>query len=210
MADIISRAQRHYIMSQVRSANTKPERKLRKALFEKGFRYRLYVKTLPGTPDIVLPRYRTAIFVNGCFWHGHHGCKKHVIPETRRDFWKDKIIRNRERDMNNYQKLEALAWHVITVWECELSRKNIEATTERLSAEIRSNEKKWQEYLLRRKEDRQFSIEQNRKHREIVSQLEAELDRQFLVPTRIRRASKEELNTPVENNLYEYITEQSL
>lgn len=210
MADMISRTQRHYIMSQVRSTNTKPERKLRKALFEKGFRYRLYVKTLPGTPDIVLPRYRTAIFVNGCFWHGHHGCKKHVIPETHRDFWKDKIIRNRERDMKNYQKLEALAWYVITVWECELSRTNIEATTERLSAEIRSNEKKWQEYLLRRKEDRQFSIEQNRKHREIVSQLEAALDRQFLVPTRIRRASKEELNTPVENNLYEYITEQSL
>ena len=95
MADKDSEKQRHYIMSRIRSTNTKPEIKLRKALFEKGYRYRVNVKTLPGKPDIVLPKYRTIIFVNGCFWHGHDVCKHYTVPETNTEFWVEKVRRNK-------------------------------------------------------------------------------------------------------------------
>ena len=137
MADKVSIKQRHYIMSRVRSINTKPEIKLRKALFEKGFRYRVNVKTLPGKPDIVLPKYRTAIFVNGCFWHGHSGCKYYTVPETNVEFWVEKVRKNKERDAVNVQRLESLSWSCVTIWECELRPKQRETTLQRLLTLLR-------------------------------------------------------------------------
>lgn len=108
------------MMAKVRSENTDPEMLVRKELFKRGYRYRLHVKTLPGTPDIVLPKYRCAIFVNGCFWHGHENCKRAKLPETNKDFWYKKIEKNKARDIENGEHLNALGWKVATIWECEL------------------------------------------------------------------------------------------
>lgn len=121
MTDIFSTEKRSDIMSKIRSKGTKPEIKLRKALFARGFRYRTNDKRLPGTPDIVLPKYGTVIFVNGCFWHHHPGCKIATTPKSNTEFWQNKIKRNRQRDLENYWKLGELGWEVIVVWECELS-----------------------------------------------------------------------------------------
>ena len=107
-------------MSCVKSKNTKPEIWVRKYLFACGFRYRINVKKLPGTPDIVLPKYKTAIFVNGCFWHGHKNCRYFVIPKTRTEWWLDKINRNIDRDQANILALKKSGWRVITIWECQL------------------------------------------------------------------------------------------
>lgn len=98
MADSLTSEERHRNMSQIRSKDTSPEIKVRRALFYSGFRYRINVKTLPGTPDLVLPKYRTCIFVNGCFWHGHKGCRQYTVPKTNREYWIDKVRRNKERD----------------------------------------------------------------------------------------------------------------
>ena len=108
-------------MSHIRSINSKPEEIVRKYLFSQGFRYRKNVKKLPGCPDIVLPKYRTVIFVNGCFWH-RHDCSRFVWPSSNQDYWRPKILRNVERDKKNTEELKALGWNVITVWECELKR----------------------------------------------------------------------------------------
>ena len=116
---------RSYNMSRIRSKNTKPEEKVRKYLFSQGFRYRKNVKSLPGCPDIVLPKYRTIIFVNGCFWHKHEGCSKFVWPKTNTDYWYKKINRNVERDAENYNNLEELGWNVFVVWECEINTDNM-------------------------------------------------------------------------------------
>ena len=121
MTDIFSTEKRSDIMSKIRSKNTKPEVKLRKALFARGFRYRTNDKRLPGTPDIVLRKYGTVIFVNGCFWHHHPDCKIATMPKTNTEFWQSKIKRNRQRDLENYWKLGELGWEVIVVWECELN-----------------------------------------------------------------------------------------
>ncbi len=107
-------------MSCIKGKNTKPEEKVRKYLFSQGFRYRKNDKRLPGTPDIVLPKYRTVIFVNGCFWHGHQGCRYFVVPKTNTDFWMNKIDTNRIRDQKKISELEAMGWKVIVIWECEL------------------------------------------------------------------------------------------
>lgn len=123
MADKLTKEQRHLCMSHIRSKNTKPEVFVRKALWRKGYRYRLNVSDLPGRPDIVLPKYKTVIFVNGCFWHGHLGCKKFIVPETNRDFWLSKIDRNRKRDAESTAALESSGWKVVTIWECELLTK---------------------------------------------------------------------------------------
>lgn len=120
MADVHSTAVRSYNMSKIKGKDTKPEILVRKYLFSKGFRYRLHNKKLPGTPDIVLPKYKTVIFINGCFWHGHKGCKYYVVPKTRTDWWLDKINRNIEKDKENKIKLTNIGWNVIEVWECEL------------------------------------------------------------------------------------------
>lgn len=111
---------RSYNMSRIRSVNTKPEEIVRKFLFKEGFRYRKNVNKLPGSPDIVLVKYKTVIFVNGCFWH-KHDCPKFVWPKTNINYWSSKILKNVERDKINYQKLQELGWNVIIVWECELN-----------------------------------------------------------------------------------------
>lgn len=108
-------------MSHIRSINSRPEEIVRKYLFSQGLRYRKNVKKLPGCPDIVLPKYHTVIFVNGCFWH-RHDCSRFVWPSSNQDYWRPKILRNVERDQKNTEELKALGWNVITVWECELKR----------------------------------------------------------------------------------------
>ena len=122
-------------MSHIRSTNSKPEEVVRKYLFSKGFRYRKNVKKLPGCPDIVLPKYKTVIFVNGCFWH-KHDCPRFVWPSSNQDYWIPKIQRNIERDRLNAAELQKKGWHIITVWECELKKKNRELRLERLLSEI--------------------------------------------------------------------------
>lgn len=115
-----SKQQIHDTMSAIRSKNTKPELIVRKWLWARGFRYRLNYARLPGHPDIVLRKYRTCIFVNGCFWHGHEGCAHFSMPKTNTAFWKRKIERNKKRDADEQRRLAEMGWHCITVWECEL------------------------------------------------------------------------------------------
>ena len=134
MADRMTREQRHRCMSRIRGRDTKPEMVVRRWLWHQGFRYRLYVKALPGTPDIVMRKWRTAIFVNGCFWHGHR-CQKHV-PETNAEFWKEKIRRNRARDAHNQALLQAAGWHVVVIWECQLTPKRRTRTLRTLDLEL--------------------------------------------------------------------------
>lgn len=122
MSDKLSPQQRHYCMSRIRGKATKPELQVRQWLWSHGYRYRLNVKSVPGKPDIVLRQYRTAIFVNGCFWHGHEGCSKFSIPKTNPDFWAAKIWQNRERDDKNYKELTDAGWQVIVIWECQLKQ----------------------------------------------------------------------------------------
>ena len=150
MPDRLTPLQRHYVMSRIHDKGTKPELLVRQWLWRHGYRYRLNVKSVPGKPDIVMRKYRTAIFVNGCFWHGHHvqlavdswqlivnsSCCK--IPQTNREFWVNKIKRNQERDQRNYQLLHDNGWQVIVVWECQLKPNLLENTM--LQVELALNE----------------------------------------------------------------------
>ena len=179
-------AQRSYNMSRIRSRNTTPERTVRRELWGRGYRYRLNDRRLPGTPDLVLPKYRAVIFINGCFWHGHRGCTKYVEPKTNTGFWKEKIARNIARDELNAQRLDTLAWTVITVWECELSKKNLDATISRIEADLQAARTKYEHYLSIRRENREFARLQAKKHREILAQVEAELN----LPKSLRRYAK--------------------
>lgn len=135
MADNHSKEVRSMNMSHIRSKNSKPEELVRKYLFSKGFRYRKNVKTLPGCPDIVLPKYKTVIFVNGCFWH-KHDCPRFVWPSTNKEYWRPKIMGNVERDKRNLAELQQLGWTVLTVWECELKKKVIDATLDQLEKRL--------------------------------------------------------------------------
>lgn len=135
MADNHSKEVRSMNMSHIRSKNTKPEEMVRKYLFSKGFRYRKNVRKLPGCPDIVLPKYKTVIFVNGCFWH-KHDCPRFVWPASNEEYWRTKILGNVDRDKRNYDSLGDLGWHVVVVWECELKKNVIEERLERLCSEI--------------------------------------------------------------------------
>lgn len=135
MADNHSKEVRSKNMSRIRSTNSKPEEIVRKYLFSQGFRYRKNVRTLPGCPDIVLPKYKTVIFVNGCFWH-RHDCPRFVWPSTNQEYWKPKILRNVERDQKNNEELKALGWKVITVWECELKKCAFAETMNRIVDKI--------------------------------------------------------------------------
>lgn len=119
MPDVVSPETRSRMMAGIRGKDTKPELIIRKALHSRGFRYRLHDKKLPGKPDMSFPRYRAVIFVNGCFWHGHD-CHLFKWPSTRKDFWKKKITRNRQKDLENMEALEKLGWRVLTIWECAL------------------------------------------------------------------------------------------
>ena len=124
MADRMTIEQRRKCMSCIKGKDTKPEMIVRRYLHTHGYRYRINVKRLPGTPDIVLRKYRTVIFINGCFWHGHEGCKYFVMPKTNTEFWQKKIDRNRQRDIEKRIQLRRLGWHTIIIWGCELMPKN--------------------------------------------------------------------------------------
>ena len=128
-------ASRSYNMARIKGKDTKPEEAVRKYLFSRGFRYRKNVSTLPGKPDIVLPKYKTVIFVNGCFWHMHQGCKYFVWPKSNAEFWRKKITDNAHRDAKNCEELAKQGWTVLTIWECQLKQQRdeaLEALVERL------------------------------------------------------------------------------
>ena len=184
MTDIMTPQQRHYCMSRIRSKDTTPEKRVRQWLWQHGYRYRLCVKGVPGKPDIVMRKYRTAIFVNGCFWHGHgvelrveseelivksgdgevenSNCCK--IPKTNREFWVDKIRRNQERDQKNYQILQENGWQVIVLWECQLKPKLLEKTMRQVEVALhdyylRTFSRKAKPYILVDEEDLPMAAE---------------------------------------------------
>lgn len=132
MVDVHNKETRSFNMSRIRSKDTGPEILVRKFLFRKGFRYKLYDRTLPGKPDLVFPKYKTVIFIHGCFWHGHEGCKYFVVPKTRRKWWLEKIDRNRELDAENFRKLKHLGWKVLIIFECKLKSKKTGKTLDNL------------------------------------------------------------------------------
>lgn len=134
-----TKAVRSYNMSRIRSTNSKPEELVRKYLFSKGLRYRKNVKKLPGKPDIVLSKYKTIVFVNGCFWHAHQGCRYFVMPKSNTEYWNEKIDRNIKRDALVYKQLSEAGWNVIIVWECELKKAKRENTLEYLYYNILRN-----------------------------------------------------------------------
>jgi len=136
MADRLSPQKRSWNMAQIKGKETKPEEIVRKYLFSQGFRYRKNVRKLPGCPDIVLPKYRTVVFVNGCFWH-KHDCPRFVWPSSNQEYWIPKIERNVARDLENQKALQSLGWKVLVVWECQLKKKALESTLNQLAAEIR-------------------------------------------------------------------------
>lgn len=138
MTDVHDKTTRSYNMSKIRSKNTKPEIIVRKYLSSQGFRYHLHRKDLPGKPDLVLSKFNTVIFIHGCFWHGHEGCRYFVIPKTRREWWENKIKRNKELDRKNRLALKELGWRVITIFECELKKTKFEQTMENLIKELKS------------------------------------------------------------------------
>lgn len=139
MADVMTPEQRSRCMAAIKGKDTKPEMIVRKYLFSRGMRFRVQVRKLPGTPDIVLPKYKTVIFVNGCFWHGHEDCKYFRLPKSNVEFWKEKIKRNIERDRESMQALLDLGWKIIRVWECELRNKaNREDTLNKIYKSITS------------------------------------------------------------------------
>ena len=168
MADFLSMKERSVRMSRIHSDSTKPELKLRRALWRQGFRYRKNDRSLPGRPDIVLPKYRTVVFMHGCFWHGHKGCPTSHIPETNKDFWKSKIARNQERDQEVWRKLEAKGWSVIIVWECQLKKVNLEETIDRVAGEIVRNGEAYRAAQEERKKARKEYLQERklRKKRE--------------------------------------------
>ena len=184
MSDTMTPQQRHYCMSRIRSKDTTPEKRVRKWLWQHGYRYRLCVKSVPGKPDIVMRKYRTAIFVNGCFWHGHgvelivnseeiivnggsvgianSNCCK--IPKTNREFWINKILRNQERDQKNYEILSENGWQVIVVWECQLKPKLLENTMRQVEVALhdyylRTFSRKAKPYILVDEEDLPMAAE---------------------------------------------------
>ena len=139
MPDVLTPSQRHHCMSHIRSKATKPEILVRKWLWAHGYRYRLNVKSVPGKPDIVMRKYRTAIFVNGCFWHGHEGCKQFVLPKTNTDFWQTKIEQNRTRDTRIYNELMLAGWQVIVIWQCNLTKQKLDPTMQQVAVTLNHN-----------------------------------------------------------------------
>jgi len=137
MADVHDKETRSYNMSRIKGKNTKPEMLVRKFLFANGFRFRLHVSSLPGKPDIVLPKYKTVIFVHGCFWHGHEGCKYFVVPKTRTEWWTEKIEHTKELDKIAFNQLIELNWKVYLVWECDLKSKEKNNFLDRLINSVR-------------------------------------------------------------------------
>ena len=192
MPDNMNQAQRNYCMSRIRGKDTKPEILVRKGLHARGFRFRLNDGRLPGRPDIVLPKYGVVIMVNGCFWHGHKGCRYATRPKSNSEFWTAKIARNRHRDEVTAVHLEALGWHVIVVWECELRRREaLDARINELASEIIAA---W-ERKRQREESQKLSRMEMKKMREEMLQrharLEAEVEALYHIPKRIKLAAEE-------------------
>ena len=171
MGDNHNPFQRHRNMASIHSVNTKPELLLRHALWHMGFRYRVSDKRLPGSPDIVLPKYRTVIFVHGCFWHGHKGCKNYTVPKTNTEFWVTKIARNQERDQEVWRQLEAKGWFVIIVWECELKKKVLDETLARVAAEIVRNGETYRHNLEERRRAREAYRQEQKARKEFEAAL---------------------------------------
>ena len=191
MPDILTKSRRHQCMSHIRGKNTKPEILVRKGLHARGFRFRLHNKKLPGSPDIVLPKYGVAIMVNGCFWHGHKGCRYATKPKSNVEFWETKIARNRHRDEVTNAHLEALGWHVITVWECELRGKAEAASKlDALAEEIREAgvaKSKLKELYKRNRAESKMAL---REMMERQAQLEKEINDLYPIPQRIKIDSR--------------------
>lgn len=191
MPDILTKSQRHQCMSHIRGKNTKPEILVRKSLHARGFRFRLHNNKLPGSPDIVLPKYGVAIMVNGCFWHGHKGCRYATKPKSNVEFWETKIVRNRHRDEVTNAHLEALGWHVITVWECELRGKAEAASKlDALAEEIREAgvaKSKLKELYKRNRAESKMAL---REMMERQAQLEKEINDLYPIPQRIKIDSR--------------------
>lgn len=167
--------QRFKCMSHNRAKNTGPELNLRHALWHQGFRYRMNDKRLPGRPDIVLPKYRTVIFVHGCFWHGHKNCKYYTTPKTNIEFWTAKVARNQERDQDVWRKLEVKGWSVIIVWECQLKKARLQETVEVVAGEIRKNGEIYQSIQSDRRKARASYLQERRIHKEHVTLLLTEI-----------------------------------
>ncbi len=193
MADRMTKEQRHKCMASIRSKNTGPELAVRRGLHKRGFRFRIHVKSLPGTPDIVLARWKTIILVNGCFWHGHENCSKYVTPRSNREFWETKIARNRHRDEVTAAHLTALGWHVLTIWECETcGSERLETLLDRITGQIRTVFPEMQEESRRRNQSKASAKREQEEIMKRQAALEAEIDALYPIPKRIRRMSKEE------------------
>lgn len=137
MTDRITPEHRSWNMSRIKGKDTKIEVKVRSWLFSRGFRFRKNDRRYPGTPDIVLPKYKTAIFINGCFWHRHEGCRYATTPKTRAEFWQEKFDRNVANDRKHKEELESMGWKVIVIWECELKKDRFEDTMIKLYGELK-------------------------------------------------------------------------
>ena len=177
MADNLTRSQRRKCMSNIHSKDTSPEVLLRKSIWRQGFRYRVNEKHLPGTPDIVLPKYRTVIFVHGCFWHGHKDCKSATKPKTNIDYWTAKIARNQQRDQEVWRQLEAKEWNVIIVWECQLKKAVLGETLSRVEAEILRNGETFRSAQEDRRRAGESYRQDRRERKEREDALKAELSR---------------------------------
>ena len=136
MADVHTPKQRSFNMSRIKGKDTKPEMPVRRFLHGHGYRYKLHTKTLPGKPDLVLPKYNTVIFIHGCFWHGHGNCRYFVVPKTRTQWWLAKINANTANDKKQQTALRKAGWKVITLWECDLKPKQLEKTLQKLIARL--------------------------------------------------------------------------
>jgi DNA mismatch endonuclease (patch repair protein) len=134
--DVHSKKTRSYNMSRIKGKNTKPEIEVRKFLFSRGFRYRLHDSALPGKPDIVLKKYKTVVFIHGCFWHGHNNCKYFAVPKTKTEWWLEKIKRNQLNDTKQKLTLKKIGWQVIVIWECQLKTDKREKTFSRLHTQL--------------------------------------------------------------------------
>ena len=194
MSDILTASQRHRCMSRIRGKNTKPEILVRKGLHARGFRFRLHNKKLPGSPDIVLPKYGVAIMVNGCFWHGHKGCRYATKPKSNVEFWETKIARNKHRDEVTAAHLEALGWTVITIWECELrTSSQLDDRLNTLTEEIR---RAYETKRIKDRDKRQSRVLARKEREELLRRqaaLETEIDLLYPIPKRIRRDSEKEV-----------------
>lgn len=179
MADIMTKEQRRMCMQHVPSSDTKPEVSVRQFLFSCGIRFRKNVRALPGTPDIVMRKYNTVIFINGCFWHGHHGCHYYTHPKTNPVFWEEKVQRNRERDENVSLQLESMGWNVVTIWECELKKDKFYSTMDDLLAQLENNRTNRQNYLQMRKNNRELYLAERLRKKALREQIKKELNEKF-------------------------------